>query len=158
MIPTDPAGTPAAEPRAGDRRRRPTPILSRYSLWGGRRRQPRRAGQRPDSFVDLYSLRTWIALSVFMVLNLLDSHFTLIYLQRGGEEGNPVAIALLESGMSTFILVKGSGIGVAALLFCVLKNFRNGRIGVFIALVLYQALLVYHLSLYFNWFEGSVAP
>ncbi len=144
--------------RGPDRRKRPTPILSRYSFLGGRRRSGRREGEIADRFVDLYSWRTWVALSLFMTLNLMDSHFTLIYLQRGGEEGNPVAIALLESGMGTFILVKALGIGVAAALFCLLKNFRNGRIGVFIALSLYQILLIYHLSLYFNWFKGSVLP
>ncbi|MBC8329541.1 MAG: hypothetical protein ISR76_05505 [Planctomycetes bacterium] len=161
MRPTEPSrGQEAAAPeyRGPDRRHRPTPILSRYSFLGGRRRIGRRDGEVADRFVDRYSLRTWIALSLFMGLNLMDSHFTLIYLQRGGEEGNPVAIALLQSGMGTFILVKALGIGVAATLFCLLKNFRNGRIGVFIALGLYQLLLFYHLSLYFNWFENSVLP
>ncbi len=160
MTPSEPVTEPAAaaDYRGPDRRKRPTPLLSRYSFFGGRRRRGRRDGEVKDTFVDLYSIRTWVALSVFMVLNLMDSHFTLIYLQRGGEEGNPVAIKLLEGGMSTFILTKALGIGLAAALFCLLKNFRNGRIGVFIALSLYQILLIYHLSLYFNWFEGSVLP
>ncbi len=144
--------------RGPDRRRRPTPILSRYSLWGGRRRSGRREGEIANRFVDLYSFRTWVALSVFLVLNLLDSHFTLIYLQRGGEEGNPVAIALLGSGMGAFVLAKAVGIGIAALLFCLLKNYRNGRIGVAISLLLYQLLLVYHLTLYLNLFPGTVQP
>ncbi|RMH05394.1 MAG: hypothetical protein D6702_00430 [Planctomycetota bacterium] len=152
------AGPDGLSRRGPDRRRRPTPILSRYSFYGGRRRGGRRAGETADTFVDLYSFRVWLALSLFLLLNLLDSHFTLIYLQRGGEEGNPVAIALLASGIGTFILVKAVGIGLAAALFCLLKNFKNGRRGVFLALALYQALLLYHLSLYFNLVPGSVEP
>ena len=157
MTPSDPS-PPSRPYRGPDRRQRPTPVLSRYSFFGGRRRAGRRDGEVRDTFVDLYSLRSWVALSVFLLLNLLDSHFTLIYLQRGGEEGNPVAIQLMEGGMVTFILVKALGIGAAAVLFCLLKNFRNGRVGVLVALALYQLLLFYHLSLYFNWYDGSVLP
>ena|GEM_PF-3702317 len=69
-----------------------------------------------------------------------------------------MAIALMGSGISVFVLVKALGIGFAGALFCVLKNFKNGRLGVLIAFGLYQVLLIYHLSLYFNWYPGSVLP
>jgi len=136
-----------------DRRQRTTPFLSKYSFWGGRRRvnseQPR------DSFVDVYSIKVWCALTFFLLLNLFDSHFTMLYLQRGGEEANPVAVALLNMGPGVFVLVKALGIGLAASLFCIFKNFRNGRIGVVIALLLYQLLLLYHLTLYLNLYPQS---
>jgi hypothetical protein len=88
----------------------------------------------------------------------MDSHFTLLYLQRGGDEANPLAITLLGGGLGVFVGVKAIGIGLAAALFCVLKNFKNGRIGVILALGLYQLLLIYHLALYFNWYPGSILP
>ncbi len=138
-----------------DRRNKQTPIISRYSFWGGRRRV--NSDQPQDSFVDVYSIKVWIALTFFLFLNLLDSHFTLIYLQRGGEEANPIALALLSYGPSVFILVKAVGVGLGACLFCVFKNFKNGRIGVVVSLLLYQLLLLYHLTLYLGLYPGSVS-
>ena len=132
--------------RGPDRRRRPTPILSRYSFWGGRRRE---AGDSPG-FVDVYSFRAWVLLNLFLALNLLDGHFTLLFLQRGGQEANPVAVWLLDQGMGVFLGVKGLGVGLGAALFCVLKNFPNARKGVVIVLGFYAALLVYHLVLAFG--------
>lgn len=144
--------------RGPDRRKQPTPFLSRWSFFGGRRREPgRRVEDQGEHFVDVYRGWTWAMLTVFMVLNLLDAHFTLVYLQRGGEEANPVAIAMLNAGMGVFIGVKAAGISLGAAVFCILANFKNGRIGVIVALMFYQVLFLYHLSLYFNWL-GNVKP
>ena len=139
-----------------DRRSTPTPFLSRHSFFDGKRTGGQ-SGGNARSFVDVYSLRGWILLTVFLVLNLLDAHFTLIYLQRGGAEANPIAAWLLEAGMGTFFLVKSLGISLGAILFCVLKNFPNARVGVLAALVLYQTLLLYHLALYGNFFGATLS-
>jgi hypothetical protein len=145
------SGGEAPRYRGPDRRRKPTPFISRYSFIGGRRKS---GGRRPEEsgevFVDVYPAWIWIMLTLFLILNLLDAHFTLIYLQRGGEEGNPVAVQLLVAGMGSFIGVKAAGVSLGAAVFCVLANFRNGRIGVIIALSFYQLLLFYHAALYFN--------
>ncbi|MDP6963048.1 MAG: DUF5658 family protein [Planctomycetota bacterium] len=131
-----------------DRRKRPTPFLSRYSFMGGQRKS---GGKSGSSYYDRYPLATWVVLTAFLLLNLLDAHFTLIYLQRGGEEANPVAVQLLEAGMWSFIGVKAFGVGLGAAIFCLLNDFKNARIGVFAALAFYQLLLLYHISLYFGW-------
>ena len=133
-----------------DRRSQPTPALSKYSFFGGRRRglPYARGGER--TFVDVYGTMVWIALSLFLALNFLDAHFTLIYLQRGGAEGNPVAQLLLNQGIAPFYTWKNLGIGIGAILFCLMKNFPNVRKGVFIVLSFYQLLFFYHLALYFN--------
>jgi hypothetical protein len=137
--------------RGPDRRRRPTPALSKWSFFGGRRSRPgRRGDESVEAFVDVYPGWSWVMLTVFMVLNLLDAHYTLLYLQRGGQEANPVAVALLDQGMGVFIGVKAAGITLGAAVFCILNHFRNGRVGVVVALSFYQALFIYHLLLYFN--------
>ena len=130
-----------------DRRKRPTPFLSRYSFSGGRRMT---GGEEGVSFYDRYHLLTWIVLTLFLVLNVLDAHFTLIYLQRGGEEANPIVAALLGSGISVFIAFKSFGVALGALIFCILADFRNAKIGVILALSFYQLLLFYHIALYLN--------
>lgn len=146
-----PTGLPAVERRGPDRRRRATPFLSRYTFLGGRRRSGgHRRGEQEGAFVDLYSLRLWVILTTVLALNMLDSNFTLLYLARGGEEGNPVAVHLLGASMTTFIIVKALGMGLGVALLCMLKNFRNARLGVICVLVGYQFLLLWHLLLYFR--------
>jgi len=144
--------------RGPDRRKRPTPFLSKHSFVGGKRTMGgRRPGENREVFIDRYPLWTWILLTAFLMLNLLDAHFTLIYLQRGGEEANPVAVRLLYAGMGTFIGVKAVGVGLGAMVFCILNNFRNARIGVVVALSFYQLLLLYHMSLYYGWVGNVVS-
>jgi len=133
-----------------DRRSQPTRALSRYSFLGGRRRGKPFAAGGQRTFVDLYGWKTWAALSLFLALNFLDAHFTLVYLQRGGAEGNPVAQSLLDQGIAWFYTWKNLGIGLGAALFCLMKNFPNVRKGIFIVLSFYQLLFFYHLALYFN--------
>ncbi|MBC8368962.1 MAG: hypothetical protein H8E25_03095 [Planctomycetes bacterium] len=142
-----------AEYTGPDRRQQPTPFLSRYSFFGGKRGE---GGSPESSYYDFYPLWTWIVLTSFLMLNLLDAHFTLIYLQRGGEEANPIAVQLLASGMWAFIGVKAFGVGLGAVIFCILNDFKNARIGVFAALLFYQLLLLYHISLYLGW-VGNVS-
>jgi hypothetical protein len=144
--------------RQPDRRGQPTPFLSRYSWFGGKRRGPENGSPRGKSYVDIYSFRGWVLLSSFLFLNLLDGHFTVIYLQRGGVEANPVVSGLLLAGLETFFVVKALVIGFGILLFCVLKNFPNARLGVLVSLFFYQALLLYHLLLYGNLMGMELLP
>jgi hypothetical protein len=140
-----------------DRRTRPTPAISRHSFFGGKRRGKPFADGGERTFVDVYGPKVWIALTLFLALNFLDAHFTLIYLQRGGAEGNPVAQLLLDQGIPAFYSFKNLGIGFGAVLFCFMKNFPNVRKGVFIVLSFYQLLFFYHLALYFNVGERFLA-
>ena len=142
-----------AEYTGPDRRNRPTPVLSRYSFFGGRRGI---GGQSGSSYYDRYPTCAWVVLTSFLLLNILDAHFTLIYIQRGGEEANPIAAGLLDIGMWSFIGIKAFGVGLGAVIFCILNDFKNARIGVFAALVFYQLLFFYHLSLYLGW-VGNVS-
>lgn len=133
--------------RRQDRRSRATPRLSRYSLWGGRRRKIRRQEEREGAYVDLYSpmllaLLAWVAL-----MNSADSFFTLYHLQVGGIELNPFAALLLETGRLGFVLCKSALISLALLVLCVHKNFILARIGLGTSLATYTLLVGYHLWL-----------
>jgi hypothetical protein len=135
-------------PRGPDRRSRPTPRLSRYALWGGRRQGPRRLEEREGSFVDVYGTRIiclvlWIAL-----MNIGDSFFTLVHLQAGGVELNPVARLLLTTGRWNFVFAKSILIGLALIVLAVHKNFHLARIGLWTAAGTYTCLVAYHLLLF----------
>lgn len=133
--------------RGPDRRRRPTPRLSRYSLWGGRRRTVRRADEVEGSFVDLYEPRLLALIGWVALMNAADSFFTLLHLQAGGIELNPIAEAMLALGREPFVVVKSLLISLALLVLCLHKNFSLARLGLAAATATYTLLCVYHLLL-----------
>jgi len=133
--------------RGPDRRRRPTPILSRFALWGGRRKGGRRGEEEVGTFVDLYGVRAWSLVLWVALMNVADSYFTLVHLQAGGIELNPVASLLLGTGRPGFVLAKSALIGVALIVLCVHKNYPLARLGLWAAAGIYTVLVGYHLSL-----------
>jgi hypothetical protein len=134
--------------RGPDRRNAPTPRFSRYALWGGRRRKPRRKEEREGSFVDRYGRRLVFLVLWIALMNVGDSFFTLVHLQAGGVELNPVAKLLLTTGRWNFVFVKSILIGLALVVLAVHKNFHLARIGLWTAAGTYTCLVAYHLLLF----------
>ena len=134
--------------RGPDRRRAPTPRFSRYTLWGGRRKGPRRGPENEGTFVDLYGRRLFLLVLWIAVMNVGDSFFTLVHLQAGGVELNPVAKALLTTGRWNFVFVKSILIGLALVVLAVHKNFHLARVGLWTAAGTYTCLVAYHLLLF----------
>jgi hypothetical protein len=147
--PTTAPAAPAdpATYRGPDRRARPTPRWSRYTFLGGRRRGGRRQGESDGSFVDQYSLRMWLLLVWVALMNAGDSFFTLLHLQDGGIELNPVAEMMLQTGRTGFVALKSFLITVPLAVLCLHKNFPLARIGLWVAAGTYSVLLAYHVSL-----------
>jgi len=134
--------------RSPDRRVRPTPRFSRYSLLGGRRKGAQREQEQEGLYVDLYS--QWVLFWVLWValMNIGDSFFTLVHLQAGGVEVNPVAAAMLRTGRFGFVFIKAVLIGCALLVLTLHKNFQLARVGLWVSTAAYTALVIYHLSLF----------
>lgn len=155
-LPAPPAANPFNPPspaelgrrRRTDRRAAPTPRFSRYSLFGGRRQRVQRADESEGSFVDVYSTMMLVWVLWVSLMNLGDSFFTLVHLQAGGIEVNPVADALLRTGRFGFVFAKGALIGLALLVLTLHKNFWLARTGLWISSAAYTALVVYHLTLF----------
>jgi hypothetical protein len=145
--------TPPAEPqrvfRGPDRRRRSTPRFSLYSIWGGRRRELRRSEEQAGSFVDVYGARLWLVVMWIVLMNIADSFFTLVHLQNGGVEANPMAQALLTTGRAGFVFWKCGLFGLALVVLTVHKNFPMARLGLWVSAGAYTLLLCYHLALFF---------
>jgi Domain of unknown function (DUF5658) len=135
--------------RGYDRRRRPTPRLSRHSFLGGRRGLVRRWEEIEGSFLDLYGTRLLLILMWIVLLNVGDTFFTLVHLQDGGRELNPVAELLLHSGRAGFVLWKSALISAALVVLCVHKNFYLARLGLWAAAASYTILMGYHLALFY---------
>ena len=149
--PTD-AGTGAPpsgdwRPRGPDRRQRPTPMISRYTFFGGRRRAGRRKGERQDIYVDVYSPQLVALLLIFFALTVVDSVSTLVYLGKGGRELNPIAQWMIDQGGTFFVVVKGVLSGLCLLFVMLHKNFRPARAALGIGFTFYFVLGLYHLVL-----------
>jgi hypothetical protein len=134
--------------RGPDRRQSPTPRFSRFTLWGGRRRATRRSEEREGTFVDLYGQRLFLLVLWIALMNVGDSFFTLVHLQAGGVELNPVAKLLLTTGRWNFVFTKSILIALALVVLAVHKNFHLARVGLWTAAGTYTCLVAYHLLLF----------
>lgn len=133
--------------RGPDRRQRPTPILSRWSFLGGRRRTARRDGEDENSFVDVYEWWIVCLLMVFFGLTIFDSVATLVYLGKGGRELNPIAQWMIDQGASFFVVVKGVLSGLCLMFVLLHKNFKAARTALGIGFGFYTLLGLYHVVL-----------
>jgi Domain of unknown function (DUF5658) len=137
----------SSERRQTDRRRQATPRISRYSFVGGRRRGARRVGEDVHAFVDQYGQRMWALLAWVALMNACDSFFTLLHLQDGAIELNPVAGWMLSTGRVGFVLLKSILITLPLVVLCLHKNFPLARLGLWLAAAVYTALVAYHIWL-----------
>ncbi len=129
-----------------DRRDRRTPPWG--NLFGlKRRKRGRRAGEGENSFVDLYHKRDTAMLVSILVLNILDAFLTLIHINRGGTEANPLMERLLVAGSETFLFHKAAVVGSLLLVLVVHTNFTIARRAMWVILAVYSLLFVYHISL-----------
>jgi hypothetical protein len=129
-----------------DRRDQPTGPLDSLRGWRGRQ-FARRAGEGDKTYVDRYDASDLAMLVSILVLNVLDAFFTLRWLQIGGREANPLMNWLLEFGDLAFLVQKCLVVGLWLIVLTVHKNFRIAQIGLWSLLVLYTAILLYHLFL-----------
>lgn len=132
--------------RLGDRRDRPTRFWA--SLSGPRRRSGGRRGRESEnSYVDRYRTSDILLLAGIFILNLADAVFTLVWLRRGGSEGNPIMQWFLEQGDWAFLAQKCLVVGLWLVILVVHKNFQIARTGLWCLLALYGAIFIYHIFL-----------
>lgn len=144
---------PDADRRSGEDRRGRSPLGWRSLLRGGRRETIRRAEDRQRAFyVDRYGASLFAAIVIILFLSVLDAILTLLLLQHGAVEINPVMAFYIDVGPYAFLAVKYglTSLGVVLLLLCrnvVLKSLRI-RAGVLIYVVLAAFLGVVSWQIY----------
>jgi len=143
--PDEMAGTwPARDRRTGpDRRHRPTRVWDSLRQ-PGRRIAGRRAGEGGEVYVDRYGRRGVLLVVVILLLNVVDALCTLAWLGRGGMEGNPLMQWVLNAGAEFFLFQKCIVAAVWLIILLVHKNFRIARLGLWMLLVVYGTLALYH--------------
>ena len=123
-------------------------MFSRYTLFGGRRAGDRRNEGSTEQYVDRYPISLVAALVVIGALCALDAVFTLMHLQRGGGEANPVMDALIQgAGARPFIVLKCVVTNLGLVVLCLHKNFRYVKAVIAALFAIYAGLFLYHIYL-----------
>ncbi len=123
-------------------------MLSRYSFFGGKRTGDRRFAASENQYVDRYPTALAVALVAIGVLCAFDAVFTLLYVQKGGGELNPVMRTLMdEAGPRNFLVLKCVVTNLGLVVLCLHKNFRFVKPVIASLLFVYSALFLYHIYL-----------
>lgn len=140
--PDVPDPQPARE--SEDRRRRPTPMFSRYTF-RGRRRSIRRADDSSGGYyVDRQSTFEVVAVLSLLVLTVTDGLATLHIIAKGGTELNPIMASTLELGDTYFLATKLSFSIIGGVLILIHTRFPGVRKALYALLTLYGVVVVYH--------------
>lgn len=133
-----------------DRRKSPTPIISRYTFFGGRRKKARRKEDKKNYiFVDLYSTRLMIAVLFLLSLSCIDAFLTLELIKRGVVyEVNPFMAFFLGRGVFQFSLMKFVLTSASLIVLCLFKNFNITRICLPVIMQIYLIVVSYEIYLY----------
>jgi hypothetical protein len=137
-----------------DRRRIPTQPLSRFSLWG-RRKRARRIGEDKNSYVDRYESRYFILICLVLTLCVLDAYFSLRIIDFGGEELNRLMFIFMYKKPISALVFKYLMTTISIVFFLMHKNFVVfGSIKVshliYLILSVYLVLVLYEAAVYFN--------
>jgi hypothetical protein len=133
-----------------DRRQCPTPILSRYTFYGGRRKTVRRNQDKSSSiYVDLYSTRLLVAVLSLLLLSCLDAFLTLELIHKGRVvEANPLMAFFLEYGTMPFTIIKFTITAFCLIILCLFKNVKITRLSLPLAIKMYLLVVIYELYLF----------
>lgn len=130
-----------------DRRSRPTPLLSRYTLWGRRKSLRRREDQERGGYVDRYDSSLLFFLVLIVGLNVLDSLFTMIILECGGLEMNPIVGSAISVYGDQFWVWKFTIVSVNIILLCLHSRFRYVNKILLWITILYLGVISYQVLL-----------
>jgi len=131
-----------------ERRKQPTPALSRFTLWGRRTTFRRNEDRARGGYVDRYSSGLLFILTMVAGLNILDAWFTMMILENGGWEINPVLRSVIELYGNRFWVWKYAIVSFPLVLLCLHSKFRLvipiilGISVINIVVILYQILLI----------------
>jgi hypothetical protein len=128
------------ERRSTDRRLRPVGIR-----WPERRTGFDRRGRAAVTVLRDSSFALIVMLGLLNVLNVLDLRFTLIGLERGAVEVNPVMTSFLGLGPSSAAIFKVAIMLAVSLTIWAGRRYRRILEFAVLATGIYAALIVYHI-------------
>lgn len=130
-----------------DRRKQPTPALSRYTLFGRRQAIRRKSDQVRGCYVDRYNSSTLLLVVLLFGLNVLDALFTMMILEAKGVELNPVIGAVIAIHGHNFWIWKFFIVSISSILLCLHSKFRMVKTVLVCICTIYIAVVVYQIAL-----------
>ena len=130
-----------------DRRKQPTPAISRFTLRGRRKKFRRKEDQERGGYIDSYHPGLLILLTMAIGLTVLDALFTMMILDDGGWEVNPVVRSVIQLYGDRFWIWKFVVASIPLTILCVHSKFRFvlpvilGITTISVIVILYQIFL-----------------
>ena len=138
-----------------DRRKNPTPGLSRYSFFGRRRVLRREADQDRGGYIDRYSPGLFFLLLLIVALNILDAFLTIIILDHGGWEVNPFVRSVIELYGERFWAWKFAIVSIALILLCIHSKFKPIKTIIVATSFIYGSVVLYEIFLIIHYLNPN---
>lgn len=140
------------ERRAGpDRRKKPTHPLSWRSLFGGRRKGPRRDGEKV-TYVDQYNTELLFPTLLIMGLCAFDAMATLLHIsERVASELNPFMAYAINLGPMKFFILKYLLTFLGVLILVIHQSFPKVKSALWGILICYLILGLFHSFIFYRY-------
>jgi hypothetical protein len=133
-----------------DRRKKPTPILSRYTVFGRRGAFRRRQDREKGGYVDRYGHALFIWALLLIVLNIIDAAFTRIIIDHGGYEVNPIMNWFIENFGDHFVLWKLAIISGSVIIICLHSKFLIVKPVFYFSILIYTIVIIHQMLLIYS--------
>jgi hypothetical protein len=130
-----------------DRREGPTPRWSRYTFFGRRRIFRRKSDQEKSGYIDRYSRILFFLMALILGLNILDSLFTMMILDLGGEGFNPFVRSFIELHGDMFWTWRFVIVSVALTVLYLHRGFIIVRRVIICVGLVYGVIVIYQMYL-----------
>ncbi len=108
--------------------------------------------KRSLSVQDCVSPRAVRLVLFVLVCSAFDALFTLLHIEQGGSEANPIMAMAIDFGPSHFVRAKMGLTGLGAILLASYERLWFGLTCLYLTAMLYAGILVYHAALYIGRF------
>jgi hypothetical protein len=130
-----------------DRRKQPTPGLSRFTIDGRRRSFRRREERRRGGYVDRYGSGLLFLIVLIVGFNVLDAWLTMTILENGGWETNPVVSSVIQLYGHKFWIWKFAVVSIPLVLLCLHSKFRLAVPALWAMSVFYMIAVLFQILL-----------
>jgi len=130
-----------------DRRKQPTPALSRFTVRGRRRSFRRKEEQKRGGYIDRYGSGLLFLIVLIVGFNIMDAWLTMIILEDGGWETNPVVSSVIQLYGDRFWIWKFAMVSVPLILLCLHSKFRLAVPAIWAISVFYMVTILFQILL-----------
>jgi hypothetical protein len=130
-----------------ERRKRPTPGLSRYTFGGRRKGFYKESDHQKGGYIDHYSSKLFIVLVTILGLNVLDVILTMVILEHRGFELNPLVRSAIEVYGDRFWVWKYGIVSSCLLLLCLHIKFKGVKTMIILICSIYFTVVLYQIFL-----------